>query len=281
MAMSGLRATTLAARINGNPPASTRAVVSLREHLLQLHSTTALSPNEQRLTEAERFRLILQSPRFAAFRANGQWAGQRIPFSMAPLQTLGVGNASDVPIFASNSCAERIWSVNAMVEGAVDTVYRGSVAAFTAIDLEKTNSFYSQWCTDMRSPEGSALFQAASVRPAINLFRDPDIGAQDLGGGMVVGGAQNVSNGLQNTSTARMQPRINVARNQFAMDDFGSGSSSELAGRGLFGPYALFIPAESISRRQSDGTYTNGLNMDALTDILLRIDYVSVARPAR
>lgn len=278
LAMSGLRATTLAARINGNPPSSTRAVVSLREHLLQLHSTATLSESEQRLSEVERFHLILQNPRFAVFRQNGQWAGQRIPFSLAPLQTLGLGNASDVPIFASNSCAERIWSVNAMVEGPAESVYRGSVAAFTAIDLEKTNTFFSQWCTEMRAPDNTLLFQSASVRPAVNLFRDPEVGAQDLGGGMVVGGAQNVANGLQNTSTARMQPRINVARNQFAMDDFGSGSSSELAGRGLFGKYALFIPAESISRLQPDMTLSNGLNLDAVTDILLRIDYVSVAR---
>lgn len=277
-AMSGLRAVTMAARINGNPPSNTRAVVSLRENLLQLHSTTVLSASEQRLNEVERFRLLLQNPRFAVYRGMNEYAGQRIPFSLAPLRSLRVGNAGDVPIFASNSCAERLWSVNAMVEGDPATVYRGNVATFTAIDLEKTNSFYSQWCTDMVSMTGARLFQTASVRPSINLFRDPSVGALDLGGGNVIGGSQNVGNGLQNVSIARIQPRLNVSRTQFAMDEFGSGSSSELAGRGLFGPYAIIIPAEAISRRGADGTYTNGLNLDQVTDILLRIDYVSVAR---
>ena len=63
-----------------------------------------------------------------------------------------------------------------------------------------------------------------------------------------------------------------------AMDDFGSGSSSELAGRGLYGAYNLFIPAEATSRRRPDGSCTSGLNLDAVDDILLRVDYVSVAR---
>jgi hypothetical protein len=48
---------------------------------------------------------------------------------------------------------------------------------------------------------------------------------------------------------------------------------SELAGRGLYGDYALFLPAEVLSRDGSDG-----LDLDRVTDVLLRLEYVSVAR---
>jgi hypothetical protein len=274
-ALESVRLAARSGRIGGNPPADGRALVSLREHLLQVGSRAVANPNELRLTAAERFRLHLQNPRFAVYGPTGAWLGQRIPFSMAPLRGLGVGEPGDVPIYSSRSCAERIWSVNASVEGDAATLYRGSVAEFTAIDLEKRNTFYSNWC--VAPAAGGERFQQASVRPAVNLFRDPEAGAPGAAG-MDVGGAQNVSAGINSLSVARMQPRLNVPRAAFAMDDFGSGSSSELAGRGLYGAYNLFIPAEAISRRRPDGSYTSGLNLDAVDDILLRVDYVSVAR---
>ena len=56
-------------------------------------------------------------------------------------------------------------------------------------------------------------------------------------------------------------------------DDYTGGATAELATRGLYGSYALFIPASSIS----DGT-SEGLVLDHVDDILLRLDYVSVAR---
>ena len=52
-----------------------------------------------------------------------------------------------------------------------------------------------------------------------------------------------------------------------------NGDSQELAGRGLYGGYALFIPTQILS---VDGG--NGLVLENVEDILLRLDYVSVAQ---
>jgi hypothetical protein len=70
-----------------------------------------------------------------------------------------------------------------------------------------------------------------------------------------------------------MQPYLNVSRVELEREDYAQGGTTELAGRGLFGEYALFIPASVLSL---DGS--PGLRLDRIEDILLRLDYVSVAR---
>lgn len=67
--------------------------------------------------------------------------------------------------------------------------------------------------------------------------------------------------------------RENIDRAELSGDDYENGDTSELAGRGLYGSYALFFPAGVLSQ---DGGF--GLNLNAVEDILLRLDYVSVAR---
>ena len=64
-----------------------------------------------------------------------------------------------------------------------------------------------------------------------------------------------------------------MTRAQLESDSYFNGSSRELAGRGLYGDYALFIPAESLSRAGGAG-----LDLSRLDDVLVRFDYVSVAR---
>ena len=46
-----------------------------------------------------------------------------------------------------------------------------------------------------------------------------------------------------------------------------------LAGRGLYGDYAIFFPADSLAIGSNEG-----LVLPQVEDILLRLDYVSVAR---
>ena len=70
-----------------------------------------------------------------------------------------------------------------------------------------------------------------------------------------------------------MQPYLNVSRAEFEKEDYSQGATTELAGRGLYGDYALFIPAGALS---VDGS--EGLRLDKIEDILLRLDYVSVAK---
>ena len=57
-------------------------------------------------------------------------------------------------------------------------------------------------------------------------------------------------------------------------EQYFNGDSLELAGRGIYGDYALVIPPGEF-RTTPDG---EGLDLAAIDDILLRFDYVSVAQ---
>jgi len=106
----------------------------------------------------------------------------------------------------------------------------------------------------------------ASVRPSHNLFRDPVYGG-DYGSDL---GPQNEA---QQFTRARIEAYFNVGRTSFESDDYANGETSELAARGLYGRYALFLPAGILSIAGS-----RGLSLNEVDDILLRLDYVSVAR---
>jgi len=57
------------------------------------------------------------------------------------------------------------------------------------------------------------------------------------------------------------------------------GESRELAARPLFGEYALYIPAASLAVIDATGTASgNGLRLNEVDDVLLRVEYVSVSR---
>ena len=80
-----------------------------------------------------------------------------------------------------------------------------------------------------------------------------------------------------------MQAYFNVTREALEDDAYANGETSELAARGLYGDYALFFPAGILSLPLYDARgvvtgYTDGLDLGAVDDILLRVDYVSVAR---
>ena len=47
------------------------------------------------------------------------------------------------------------------------------------------------------------------------------------------------------------------------------------AGTGLFGDYALFFPAQTLS----SGSNAGGLHLHRIEDILRRIEYISAAAP--
>jgi hypothetical protein len=257
--------TTAATRgVNGRRPTDLKVVLSLRRHLLQLADTSDQPEGWQSLTEIERFRMLLQSQRYAVHDRNGRYLGQRIPFDLSPLGAIELGQAQGIPVLAASDCAERLWSVNASILGS-DHLFRGDSPSFTRIELLKNNSFFSQWCTDRGA---SSPFQTASVRPSRNLFRDPeygtDVGSETFG---TRGGDRDVE------SRARIEAYFNVPRAEFERDDYANGDTSELAARGLYGAYALFLPAEVLGLGGRDG-----LVLNEVEDILLRFDYVSVAR---
>lgn len=248
--------------VNGARPSDLKVVLSLRQHLLQIADQSALPNTEQNLSAVDRFRLLLQAPRYAVYGNDGVYRGQQIPFQLAPLAAIQLGQAQGIPVIASNDCAERVWSVNASVLGG-ENLYRGDDPSFVRIDLLKSNTFYSQWCTSTGRTDD---FQVASVRPSRNLFREPTYAATY---GMNLG----VSNEQTLFTRARIEAYFNVARADLEADDYANGQTSELAARGLYGEYALFIPAEVLSRAGGAG-----LDLNEVEDILLRLDYVSVAR---
>jgi hypothetical protein len=249
--------------VGGKRPSDLKVVLSLRQNLLQLADRRDYSTGEQTLSDVERFRLLLRSPKYALFE-DGVYKGQRIPFDIVPLGKLGVGQTMGIPVLTGADCAERLWSVNASILGA-SGLYRGSSPpTFTRIDLLKQNTFYSQWCT---TPSATApTYQEAAVRPSQNLFQDP------VYGGELASGLGPKSEAQQYTR-ARIQAYFNVDRTTFEGDSYANGETSELAARGLYGSYALFIPAETLSL---DGG--NGLALNEVDDVLLRLNYVSVAR---
>lgn len=247
--------------IRGNRPTGLISVISLRDDVLQLSDESGLPPGFHGLSPTERFRILLSDQRYADYDDQGRYLGQRIPFSLAPLGRIGLGD-SDVPVFAANDCAERLWSINAAVLG--DDVYQGSDTTVVRMDVLKRNSFYSQWCAEPDADQSP--YQVASVRPARNLFRQPGLGAVD--------GTEGLGDNSQVDafSRARIQAYINVTRGQLEDEQYANGRTTELGARGLYGDYALFIPAEMISRNGS-----SGLALDKVDDILVRLDYVSVA----
>ena len=252
-----LWATAATRGVGGNRPTDLKVVLSMRKHLLQLPSI--LSANEQTMSELERFRLTLCNKKYARHDDKGKYIGQRIPFEIAPLAAIKLGDAKGVPVLASSDCAERVWSVNASVLGT--DVQIGKKASFVRIELHKSNTFYSQWCGKAKT-----LFQLASVRPTRNLFKDPVYGG-DLASTL---GATSES---KLYSRARIEAYLNVDQKALEAEKYASGKTSELAARGLYGAYALVLPAEVMSEKGKDGLVCNKID-----DVLLRLDYVSVAR---
>lgn len=245
--------------INGNRPTQLSTVLSLRRDILQVGDESNWPDAERPQTAQERFQIMLTSERYAVYDNNGRYSGQRIPFSLTPLQALGFENDA-VSLYSVNDCAERLWSVNASLVG--ENLYRGSDTSFVRLDLLKRNTFYSQWCG--QAPDGKR-FQYASVRPARNLFREPGVG-QEFGPSTVSGQS------IDRFSRARIQAFFGVNRATLEDTRYASGETSELAARGIYGDYAIFIPAALIAR---DGG--NGLVLEHIDDILLRLDYLSVA----
>lgn len=248
--------------IEGARPTDLKVVLSLRDQLLRIFDERVETVGERTLTAAQRFRMLLQDPRFARYE-DGEYVGQLVPFGLAPLGTFGY-DAGAVPVLAGSDCAERLWSVNASILGG-EGLLEGSDSSFARIELWKQNVFFSQWC----APRDDEEFQVASVRPSRNLFREPGVGT-DVGAEL--GGREPEA-----YSKARIEAYFGVERADLESEQYASGDTSELAARGLYGRYALFLPAEVLSRFEN-GSRTDGLVLDEVEDILLRLDYVSVAR---
>lgn len=255
--LTAIRADIGTGGIGGQPPEDRHVELSLKKQLLQLAGREGWPVGQHTLSDTRRFQALLTSPRYAHYDKSGAYDGQLIPFSIAPLGVLSLGDAGSIPILAGSQCGERIWSVNMTLHGE-NLMTDG--ATYTSVQLLKKNTFYSQWCSD---PGSGAPLQMSSVRPSLNLFNDP-----------VEGGSVGTSNTNESEyARALVDAYFNVSRADFEKESYSEGSSEELAARALYGGYALFFPKERLS---IDGS--SGLRLNRIEDILLRFDYVSAAK---
>ena len=250
--------------VGSSRPSDLKVVISLKRSLLQI-GTQVGRATTQGLSDTQRFQLLLTSPRYAVFDEQNRYTGQRIPFSLMPLGI--IGDPQGIPLLsAANSCAERVWNVNASILGA-NLLQGQDMPTFTLMELQKSNTFSSQRCGS--GPRG---LQTASVRPSVNLFREPELAVS-------VSTPQGGTPEQALFTRARIQAYFNVSRADFERDSYANGQTAELAARGLYGDYALFFPAEVLSVWNSTmSTRSDGLKLDQVDDVLLRLDYVSVAR---
>jgi hypothetical protein len=262
-----LRAYTATGTVGGAAPSDLVTVVSIRDNLRQIADLSGTTSSWHRMSPRDRLRLVLTSPEFSVYDADGTYLGQEIPFTISPFGTLGIGDSHGIPVLAGTDCAERLWSVNASLLGT--SVYTGSATTFTRVVLRKRNTFYSQWCQD----DPATPFQAASTRPSRTLFLDPYSEPGDSEASRMPQPDPAAVDEVNALTEARISAYFNVTQAQLEDEAYFNGDSQELAARGLFGDYALFFPAETLS--VDGGT---GLRLDRIDDILLRLDYVSVAR---
>jgi len=235
-----------AGNIGGQSPGNRHVELSLKENLLQLSDRSDLADGLNTMTDTERFRAMLMSKRYAHFNANNEYDGQLIPFSVAPLGTIGT------------ECAERHWSVAVSLQG---TDLTDDNTTYLQMGLLQKNDFYSQWCLTPDQEQGE--MQLASVRPARNLFQDP-----------VWGGDYGVANPTDSAYViALVDAYFNVPWEEFTQATYTDGSDTALACRAIYGEYAIFIPAQIISMEGS-----SGLMLRNVDDIWLRFDYVSAAK---
>ena len=143
----------------------------------------------------------------------------------------------------------------------------GSDTTRTRLEVRKRNTFFSQWCTP-RTDRGA--FQVAATRPSRNLFLDP---FSDFAAQMLPPGSDQARAEADAFASARLMPLVGVTRGELESEGYADGGSIELAGRGLYGDYEIFLPAEMLAVRGAAG-----VDLAALDDVLLRLDYVSVAR---
>lgn len=265
--IDGLAAETLTGTVAGGAPKSDLRVVSLRDHVLRLPDLSG-TDGWDGMSEAEQLRVLLQHwP--VLDPDDGSVVGYRVPFVLAPD---GAGEASmGFDVIGQTDCAERIWAVNASIIGEGD-LNPGSETTLAKIVLRKSNSFYSQWCN---APNGASAYQEASSRPERNLFHDP-YAYDDARDVSQVPQPPAASGAGRSFTDARISAYFNVTTEQLESESYFNGDSQELAGRGLYGEYELYLPAAVLG---SGATNDDGLYLEHVTDILLRFDYVSVAKP--
>jgi hypothetical protein len=262
-ALADVRTVLSTERINGALPENYRAIFSLKTHLLQLASHEDYPETQYRLNDQQRFRALINSSRFSLFDRDGDYLGQRVPFSLTPfgLQNNDETGFSLPVINAAEDCAERLWGVNISLDGA-DLLPADAVRQSARVELLQKNSFFTHRCS---YDAGESPYQNQTVRPERNLFRDPLAGSPQ--------GTQSPQvSRFPGWTRARVDADLNVEAAVFNAEDYSQNESTELAARGLYGEYAVFFPARMLRSTSADG-----IDLRKLTDVRIRVDFTSVA----
>ncbi len=244
-------------------------VVSLRDDILQLADRTEAQPGEQTLGSIDRLRLLLTDPRFALYE-RGVYKGQLVSFDLVPPGAASSGYSVGEGYFSQSQCAERLWSLNVGIVG--EEGVSGS-STLTRVEILKDNDFYSRWCRPEAACTGSA-YQQGSINPADNLFLDPRADASFLE--VPTDAPAPYSRVVLNNV------RTDVRRADVERADYAQGAQRGFAGRGLFGHYALFFPADVLlldCEGDCGSSAGNALDLSKVDDVLIRFDYVAGVRP--
>lgn len=167
------------------------------------------------------------------YSTRGEYLGEGVRFSFVPK------DGASAPVWR---CAERLWRAN--VGRAADVV--GTLD----VKLLKRTVFGSRDC-------GDDSMQVSTLHPEKNL--------------LVAGGEQfSVEEQPRNTVAGIASVDLNIAANNegfLSNSDFFNGSSTELAGQGLFGDYVLLFLAPSLQA---------GFSLESVHELYVRFDLLSV-----
>jgi hypothetical protein len=177
----------------------------------------------------------LQANARPVYSTRGEYLGEGVRFSFIPQ------SGSSAPVWR---CAERLWRAN--VGRAADVV--GSVR----VKLLKRTVFASRDC------HGDAgQLQVSTLHPEKNL--------------LAAGGEPFPYEDQAKHTVADIDVvDLNIAGNNegfHSVADFFNGSSTELAGQGLFGDYVLLFTAPTL---------TAGLTLESVHELYVRFDFLSV-----
>ena len=241
-------------RVAGGNPTEGRFVLSLRHDILQLPRSGESPANFHRFSQEALLSEALRSPSKAVYGRDGKYVGQAFPFALSP-RVVGSANRSLEDITAGLLCAERVWSVGAIVVGrnAVDLDDSRLVPLF----LRKRNKFFMQACTaDAASIDGF-------IGPSSQVFR---FGAE------AEATPERYTSAWLNAAVHRSDA-VGAVRSAVERKQYNMNLTQELAGLGLYGDYELFIPAESLDEEN--------FNLGGVVDVLLVFDMLAVTNNAR
>jgi len=240
----GLQQEQAARTINRRRPEEASIVVSLRDDVLSIADRSGDPAGERNWTAADRFRSRLWEDRYAIRDDKGEYLGQGIPFTLAPTGVL------------ETRCGERVWRATATLQG--DGIESSAPGA--SVLLLKRNTFSSQYCSG-KSPPTTTSTGAAGAGPPMQ------VGVVHTSAQLFRPGANVDLSDANQFTAALLYPWFNIRKTDFYKTGFRDGASEELAGRGLYGDYILLFPKQVLD---------NGMALDKVEDVLLRLDYLSV-----